>query len=229
MLKDIGIVIPSLERNRYSPLGDLVKFGNSTLLEWKIIQLLKIADKRDIYVATPSEKIADIVKEYGVNLIKREEGGGIQDMLDRTIQGINRKYILWTKATSPFIGPKHYSSIIKQFLTLDENKYDSIITVLKMQEYIIYKKAFLNFSSSVSESRGSIEPVYKVTNSCSMAKKETCLKHKKDFGTAPFLFELDKFVAMEISEIDDDAILNDLLTHYFRRDLDIREKQLWKE
>jgi hypothetical protein len=97
-----------------------------------------------------------------------------------------------------------------------------------MQEYIIYKNKPLNFRIDVSETRRAIEPVYKITNGCSVAKKEICLKYKKDFGTHPFLFELDKFVAMEISEIDDDAILNDLMTHYFRKDLDIVDKALWK-
>ena len=48
MSKDIGVVIPALEKNRYSPLGDLVKFGDSTLLEWKIVQLLKVMKKEDI-------------------------------------------------------------------------------------------------------------------------------------------------------------------------------------
>ena len=227
MAKDIGVVIPVLERNRYSPFGDLVKFGNSTLLEWKIVQLLKVIKKEDIFVATPSEKVENVAKCYGVNIIKRKDES-TEFMMDKKIKSIDREHILFTNVTSPFLGPKHYSSIIKKFFSLDENKYDSIITVLKMQEYIIYRNTPLNFNINVFESRGAIKPVYKITNGCSIIKKETCLKYKREFGIQPFLFEVDKFASLEISEIDDDAMLSDLVTHYFRRDLDIIDKDLWK-
>lgn len=228
MFKDIGVVIPALEKNRYSPFGDLVKFGNTTLLEWKIIQFLKVLKKEDIYVSTPSEKVEEVAKGYGVNIIKRKDDSSIQDMLDRSIKNIDKLYILWANVTSPFIGPRHYTNIIKKFFSLDANKYDSIITVFKMEEYIIYKNAPLNFDINISESRETLEPVYKITNGCSMARKEICLKYKKDFGMHPFLFGLDKFASMEISDIDDHAMLNDLLTHYFRKDLDIIDEDLWK-
>jgi CMP-N-acetylneuraminic acid synthetase len=228
MFKDIGVVVPALEKNRYSPFGDLVKFGGSTLLEWKIVQLLKIVEKENIYISTPSEKIEAVAKEYGINVIKRKENSTIQDMMDRSIKGIDKKYILWTNATSPFIGPRHYNEIINRNLNLDRNKYDSVITVLKMQEYIMYKNSPLNFNIAISELRRDIEPVYKITNGCSIADRDTCCRYGKDFGVRPFLYEVDKFASMEISEIDDDTILNDLVAHYFRKDLDIVDKDLWK-
>jgi len=229
MFKDIAVVVPALEKNRYSSSGDLVKFGGSTLLEWKIVQLLKVIKKEYIYISTPSEKVAVIAKEYGINIIKRKENSTIQDMMNRSIKSIDRKYILWTNATSPFIGPKHYNEIINKYFNLDKNKYDSIIIVLKMQEYIMYKSNPLNFNIAISELRKNIEPVYKITNGCSIAGKEICCKYRKDFGIRPFLYEIDKFASMEISEIDDDTILNDLVAHYFRKDLDIIDKDLWKQ
>lgn len=228
MVKDIGVVLPALEKNRYSPLGDLVKFGGSTLLEWKITQLLKVVEKNSIYVSTPSGKIQDMAKAHGVNIIRRKPGSGIQDMMDTSIKEVRTGHILWTNATSPFLGPRHYDSMIKAYLGLDEKKYDSIIAVLRMREYIMYKDKPLNFDIRTSQIRSDIEPVFKVTNACSIAKREVCLKYKKDFGICPFLYEVDKFASMEISEIDDDSMLNDLVAHYFRQDLDIVEKELWQ-
>lgn len=228
MFKDIGVVIPAFEKNRYSPLGDLVKLGDTTLLEWKVVQLLKVVGKKDIYVSTCSEKIMEALKRYEVNIIERAPEGTIQDMIDRSIKGIDKKHILWTNATSPFIGPGHYNDMINKYLSLDEKRYDSIIAVLKMQEYIMYEDAPLNFNIDIPESRKEINPVYKITNSCSIAKREICRKYGKDFGVRPFLYEVDKLASMEISDIDDGAMLNDLVAHYFRKDLDIVDKELWK-
>lgn len=229
MFKDIGAVIPALGKNRYSSSGDLVKFGSSTLLEWKIIQLVKVIKKENIYISTPSEKIIKVAKEHGVNVIKRKLDCSIQDMMDKSIKEVGQKYILWTLATSPFIGPKHYNDMIRKYFSLNGTKYDSMITVLKMQEYIMYKSKPLNFNITVSQLRKTIEPIYKITNGCSLAKRETCLKYRKDFGIKPFLYEVDKFASMEISEIDDDAMLSDLVTHYFRKDLDIVDEAVWEQ
>jgi len=114
--------------------------------------------------------------------------------------------------------------IISKYFKLDKDRYDSIVTVLKMQEYIMYKDKPLNFNLKLYKERKILKPVYKITNGCSIVKRERTLKYKKDLGTRPFLYEVDKFAAMEISEIDDDVILNDLVAHYFRRDLDIVQK-----
>lgn len=228
MIDSIGVVLPALEKNRYSPFGDLAKFGDFTLLEWKITQLMKIMKKENIYIATPSEKVISLISKYGVTIIKRKNDN-MQGMFDTSIREIDKRYLLCTLATSPFIGPQHYISIIKKFFTLDKTQYDSIITVLKMQEYAIYKNAPLNFNINISELRRNIEPVYKLTNGCSLAEKEIYTKYKKSYGIKPYLFEVDKFTAMEINEIDDDAILNDLLAHYFRKDLHIVDKNLWQE
>lgn len=63
MKKKIICIIPALEKNIYSHEGDLVNWGDSTLLEWKISQAQesKIFDK--IYVSTPSIKISQISKK----------------------------------------------------------------------------------------------------------------------------------------------------------------------
>ena len=39
MFKNIAVVIPALDNNQYYSDGDLVRFGDTTLLEWKISQI----------------------------------------------------------------------------------------------------------------------------------------------------------------------------------------------
>jgi len=229
MIKDISAIVPALDSNRYSPDGDLLKFAGTTLIEWKISQLLKIFEKKDVYVSTPSGKIAAIAEGAGVKVIRRGKENNFSDMIKSSASGTDKKYLLWTNTTSPFIGPKHYLAMIKMFLSLDRNKYDSLVSVLKMNEYFFYKGSPMNFDISKFQSRTELEPLFKLTNGCSIALKETCLSYGKDYGGKPFLSEVDKFVATEISEIGDGAMLNDLVAEYFRRDLDITDKALWQE
>ena len=46
---DISIIIPASEKNKYSEKGDLSKWGSTSLLEWKISQIIKIKGISDIY------------------------------------------------------------------------------------------------------------------------------------------------------------------------------------
>ena len=73
MFDNVAVVIPVLERNRYYSEGDLVKFGDTTLLEWKISQVLEVANKENIYISTPSKKIIELARNYGVNFVNREQ------------------------------------------------------------------------------------------------------------------------------------------------------------
>ena len=56
-MNEINIIIPALEKNKYSEYGDLVSFGETTLLEWKIKQAKKIKNVTKILVASPSNVI----------------------------------------------------------------------------------------------------------------------------------------------------------------------------
>ena len=56
MYDNIVLVVLALERNQYYPDGDLVRFGNTTLLEWTIPQVLGVTSKENIYVLHPPIK-----------------------------------------------------------------------------------------------------------------------------------------------------------------------------
>ena len=62
MYDNLSVVVPALDRNQYYSNGDLVAFGDTTLLEWKISQVLGFARKENVYVSTPSDKIIDLAK-----------------------------------------------------------------------------------------------------------------------------------------------------------------------
>ena len=49
-MNGINIIIPAQEKNKYSEYGDLVSFGETTLLEWKISQAKKVDGIKYIYV-----------------------------------------------------------------------------------------------------------------------------------------------------------------------------------
>ena len=63
MKDNVAVVIPALDKNQYYPEGDLVRFGDTTLLEWKISQVLGVVEKENIFIATPSDKIIELAED----------------------------------------------------------------------------------------------------------------------------------------------------------------------
>ena len=57
LFNNIIVIIPALEKNKYSLKGDLCPWGETTLLEWKVSQARKIKFIKDIIVSSPSLKI----------------------------------------------------------------------------------------------------------------------------------------------------------------------------
>ena len=66
-MNEINIIIPALEKNKYSEYGDLVYFGETTLLEWKISQAKKVDGIKNIYVTSSSNLIKNLCKKIMLN------------------------------------------------------------------------------------------------------------------------------------------------------------------
>lgn len=99
MFDNISVVVPALDNNQYYPDGDLMRFGDTTLLEWKISQILGVTSNKNIYISTPSEKIIDLVQSYGVNFVKRSQESDPSQWIKESVAPIESEFILWTHAT----------------------------------------------------------------------------------------------------------------------------------
>jgi CMP-N-acetylneuraminic acid synthetase len=215
MNDEVAVVIPALDKNQYYPDGDLVSFGDTTLLEWKISQVLGIAEKENVFIATPSEKIIALAQDYGVQSIRRSESDNSTLWIQKSIEPIEKKIILWANATSPFISAGDYGKMLKKFYSL-QGKHDSLITVYKESEYIYYQGQPLNFDVNVYMSRKKLEPVYRVTNGCQITPRESYFKNQKYLGQSPYFYEVDKLSALEIKDVDHFQMATSLLSMYFR-------------
>lgn len=215
MQDNIAVVIPALDSNRYYPEGDLVRFGDTTLLEWKISQVLGFADKESIYISTPSDKIVELARSYCVNFVKRSQGTEPSQWIPESVEPVEKEVILWTHVTSPFISAGDYRRMLDNFADLPKG-YDSLITVYKEAEYIFFQNAPLNFDIDQYKGRKEIDPVYRITNGCYITPKESYRQNRKYFGRAPYYYEVDKLTSLEITDIDHYEMALNLLSLYFK-------------
>lgn len=220
MYKDVAVIIPALDKNRYSENGDLVKFGDLSLLEWKLIQINNFVDPKNVFISTPSLEIEKIGKAYNMNIVKRPSDLNMIDVIINCVKGVKQDIILWTHATSPFVSSVDFCAMIDMYKKR-KKIYDSLVSVFRLSEYVFFKNNALNFEMTHLIERQLIEPVYRITNGCFIAGKEIYLKYSNYFGIKPFLYEIDTLASMEIKEMGDLAIANDLISLFFKRELKV--------
>jgi CMP-N-acetylneuraminic acid synthetase len=211
----LSIVIPAQEINRYHKLGDLAPFGDTTLLEWKISQCKEFVGASQIFINSDSEAIQAISQKEGVHFIKRPKNIEYQEMIYSTFSSIRSSDIMWVNVTSPFMGFNIYSKMYQKF---QKEGLSSLIPVERKEEYVFYKNQKLNFHDDFV-SRKDVEPIYIMTNSCGILKKDIAIKNKNTFLSNPNFFEVDSFSATEIKDMKDYLIAIDMISIYFRNEL----------
>lgn len=212
MKKKLIAIIPAQEKNSYSKYGDLVKWGDSNLLKWKVSQL-KLVDEIDrIIITTKSKNIIQFCKNNSIEYVER-----INNNLSQTFSEIGKIFsnnlIIWTIPTAPFVSPKLIRKFIKYYKT--HSPKDGLVTSLKLKEYFFdsKKKAIQRNLHSKYISRSKLDPIYMLTNGLSMAHSEIFSKGSP-FGKSPLHFNIDLFSSLEISSAEELDLFNPLIEKY---------------
>jgi len=213
---DIAIVIPAQDTNQYHKNGDLAPFGDTTLLEWKISQCKEFIKNSQIYIASSSNKIKAITDKEQVGFIHRRDNISNEQMISETILNIKEKDIMWLNVTSPFINATIYKNMYDQY---QKENLPSLISAKKIQEYIFFNDKKLNFSDAFI-SRKDIKPAFVVTNGCYILNKNSLLENLTLIPSDATLYEVDSFISTEIKDMTDYTIARDMISLYFKRDID---------
>ena len=213
-----AVIIPAQETNKYHKLGDLAPFGDTTLLEWKISQCKEFAKSSQIYISSDSEMIEEIAQKEEVNFIKRKRQMSYSQIIKDTLLEVKEDTILWTNPTSPFLGFKDYQSMINKFT--DKENINSIVSVYSKYDYAYYDNKRLNFDKNFTP-RTELIPIQIVTNGCYVIKKDIAIQNESLYIDNSFLYELDYLSSIEIKDVHTYQISTELISSYFKRDLDV--------
>jgi CMP-N-acetylneuraminic acid synthetase len=215
---NFAIIIPAQETNKYHKLGDLAPFGDTTLLEWKISQCKEFAKSSQIYISSDSGIIEDLAQKEDVNFIKRKKQTTYSQIIKDTLLEVEEDTIIWANPTSPFLSFKDYKSIINKFESNDN--INSIVTVYSKHDYAYYNNKRLNFGKTFTP-RNNLIPIQIVTNACYMINKNIAIQNESLYIDKSFLYELDYLSSIEIKDVHTYQISIELISSYFKRDLNV--------
>ena len=217
-MNNINIIIPALEKNKYSEYGDLVSFGETTLLEWKIAQVKKVKGIKDIYVTSSSNLIKNLCKKNDVKFLRHIPKITL-DKLHRILgKKFKNEYLLWVNPTAPFFAGKDIYDFIKKFKK-NSKKNDSAVTCYREQEYFFYKNKSLNFDSSKNTvSRDKIKSLARITSGAYLIKGSLAYKNGILLGKKPYFYYTNWLQSLELKTTKQIHLFNGLLENYLKQE-----------
>lgn len=210
-LADITAVIPVRAGSRRLPKKNLAPFGGTTLLEHKIAQIKELLDPDQILVSSDSEEMLELAKGHGVQVHERSRiyaDDVNEKSLGETIGHIAgfalTEQILWAQVTSPIVGPGTYKNAIHEYFRAMERGFDSLISVQRVNEYLRDAQGPLNYDIGDGHVPSQQLPeIWKVTYGVVLAPKASMTSWNYYYGNNPYLFEVDKLLAIDIDDRSD--------------------------
>ena len=216
---EIIAVVPAANSNRYSPKGDLVEWGHTSLLEWKISQLKSVSGLAKIVVSTSSDEIAKRAFEIGAQIQMRPAALSLAEIFGTAAEQLpEESHVLWANPTSPFVGSKVFSALIDDYRAAGCPK-DGEVTARTNHEYMFVAGEPLGFESeSPAFSRVALPTMQALTNGAYLIPTASMKHLKRAFGAKPRFFEVDWLTALEIREAVQMDLFENLIAKYFERE-----------
>jgi CMP-N-acetylneuraminic acid synthetase len=210
-------IIPALDQNNYSPLGDLHNWGDTTLLEWKVSQL-NLVDKIDkIVISTHSDKIKKVARKLDIEVFNRGQAMDLNEAVIHSCSKLNSDdHILWANPTFPFMDQHIFSAFINDYI--EQNMPDDgSVTSRLIKEYLFNNNGPINFDNNdINVSRKDLKDIFMITNAAYIARFECIKERGRIFGINPKFFDTSWLASLEISQSQDIDMFSDLISKYFK-------------
>jgi CMP-N-acetylneuraminic acid synthetase len=207
MLKEIVGLIPVKGSSDRVPMKNLRKFGNSSLYELKLSQLLRAEGFKEIIVSSEEESILSIAEKKGFGTHKRNPKYSTSDIpmsevysyIASEIKGEN---IAWINVTNPLAEGHIYTNAIKIFNELDK-KFDCLLSANNLQENVFYKGIPVNFKPSPWPRSQDLQGCCTLPFVINILKRQNMVNWGSCVGKSPYFYFLDKIESWDIDTQED--------------------------
>lgn len=212
-MKTVAFVPIKMNNERF-PGKNTKKFSNGKPLISYILSTLKLVEELDeIYVYCSNPAIKEFIPD-GVQYLQRDERldlstTSFNEVLTSFASDVAADIYVLTHATAPFISRESFSEAIA---AVQSGKYDSALSVQKMQEFIWKDGHPFNYNPDAIPRTQDLDPYYIETCGLYVYTADLIKKEKRRIGHMPYMVEVSKIEACDINTSDDfamcDAIAN---------------------
>lgn len=218
MEKKITAIIPIRGGSRRCKNKSLRNFADTSLLELRVNILKKVDGIDRIVVNSESDDILSKAKTLGVDIYKRDPVYS-QDNTDGKMvykclaESCTTDIMLIAFTPTPFINEHDYQKCIDIFL---EGKYDSVISVKYLHDFMFYKKTPLNFDPMKTCQSQQLPEYYKMTFGVTIVPTDFVRQYHSIWTQNPYFYKVDQLKAMDIDTSMDFFICEEIYKKNFQ-------------
>lgn len=199
------------------------------ILELKLRQLTESLLLSNIVLSTNDELSMEIAAKVdpGQNKIKVIprpdqlclDSTQLTDLINYVPTIIDEEHIIWGHTTTPFITGKDYDDGIKLYFEKLDEGFDSLISVMPLQNFILTKEAkVFNYDAGANRwpRTQDLPALYEVNHAMFIASRNIYLRDNNRIGVKPFLYEQDKIKSFDIDWEDDFMIAEAIYSNLFK-------------
>ena len=204
MTNTISAVIPVKANSSRLKNKNILPFKETNLLINKIENLKKVNNLFEIIVSSDSDTMLNMAQKCKVKAIKRpndlaDESRPFSDFLDYICTIIQGEHLMWSCCTSPFVDYELFNSAISTYFEKLNEGYDSLITTMKFQHFLLDENGPMNFKSGKQHCNSQDLPIYHLfTNGIILAPKENVKKWHYHFGPKAYRMPVNQKQAIDI-------------------------------
>ena len=209
---DLGVVVPVRRGSSRIHEKCLLPFaGQSSLIEWKLSQLVRVIDPARIWLSSEDEDFLALGKAFGVSLHRRAaylaEGheAPFRDVITGIVEAVPHDHVAWATVVCPLMAPQDYAQAFAAYSgEVIAGGHDSLLGVNEARDYYWSDNGPLNYSASRAHTISQDLPAwFRVTNSLYMAPRALMLQREYFLGSRPLLHRLPKLAGIDIDTLDD--------------------------
>jgi CMP-N-acetylneuraminic acid synthetase len=175
------------------PKKNIRKFANSSLLEIKLKQITNSEVFQEIMVSSESELVLSKAKSFDVKIHKRNSYYStslvpMSEVYEHLAHQVTTDYIAWIPVTNPLVNERIYQEAINTFLNMDSTRYDSLLSVNEVQEYLYHNERPLNFTRDPWLRSQDLRGVCAINFAINIISRSDMIKNRATLGENPKFF-----------------------------------------
>lgn len=208
-MKTVAFVPVKLNNERLPGKNTKQFFNGRPLISYILKTLEKVSNIDEIYVYCSNPEIKEYLDD-NIKFLQREKyldlsTTSFNKVLTSFADIVDADIYLLTHATAPFLRKESFEKAIE---VVKSGKYDSAMSVQKLQEFLWKNNKPFNYSPENIPRTQDLEPYFMETCGMYVYKSELIKKENRRIGHNPYLLEVSKIEACDINDNIDFEIAN---------------------
>lgn len=184
-------------------------FADSSLLEIKLNQLLRIPELDGVVVNSDDDKMLKIADKMGCETIKREayyasNEVSMSEVYKYMAEKMDTDIIAYINVTNPLIKDATLVQALKEFeLKYAEGECDSLNSAHLIKEFMFRDGKPLNYDLKKQPRSQDLPDIAALNFAVNILPKQTMIECKNVVGTKPYLFVINEVEATDIDNMID--------------------------